>query len=177
MDLQIEAWRNLDPDIQIIGAIIGDGHDDLIAETERALQKRGIEFHYAIAHSDRETLYHFKRLVRDIDGFLLFPDNRILSRAALQEIMSEAARHQVQVAAFNDSMLDYGATFTANSVESDIAARIAFALNDVGSGNMDAVAPLGELTMLQIRTNPAMVRKFGLEVSLAAAGESVADAQ
>ena len=80
LDLQVAAWRQMDPKIRNIGAILGEGHEDLIAEAEQAMSERGIKFHHAVARSDRETLYHFKRLIRDIDGYVLFPDNRILSR-------------------------------------------------------------------------------------------------
>lgn len=177
MELQVQAWQALDPDIRNIGAIVGTGHDDIIAETDHAMQKRGIRLHYAISNSDRETLYLFKRLIRDLDGFLLFPDNRILSRTVLLEMMSEAARHHVQVAVFNDSFLEHGATFSASSVDSDIADNITLALNEILDGNIENVDPLMPLTKIKIQTNPDMVRKFNLTVSDPAVVESVAEAQ
>ena len=177
LDLQVEAWREMDPNIRNIGAILGEGHEDLIAEAHHAMQDRGIKFHYAVAHSDRETLYHFKRLIRDIDGFLLFPDNRILSRTVLTEIMSDAARHRVQVAVFNKSLLAHGATFSASSVDTNIADKITIALNEILRGNIDDVAPLTPLSEIRIQTNPAMVQIFGLDVSGVEIGNSVADAQ
>ena len=48
-------------------------------------------------------------LIRDIDGFILFPDNRILSRSVLTEMMADANRHRVQVAVFNEPLLEFGA--------------------------------------------------------------------
>ena len=173
MELQIKAWRELDPDIRDIGAILGEGHEDLIAEADQAMKNQGINFHYAVVQSDRQTLYVFNRLIRRLDGFLLFPDNRILSRAVLTEIMSDAARHQVQVAVFNESLLEHGATFSASSVNSNIAEKIAIALNEILDGNIDDVAPLSALSEIRIQTNPAMIRKFGLEVSAAGLSESV----
>jgi len=176
MSLQIEAWTRLDPEIRNIGAIVGEGHEDLIAEAELAMQERGIRFHYAVARSDRETIYHFNRLIRDIDGFLLFPDNRILSRTALVEILGDAARHHVQVAVFNDSLLEHGATFSSNAVDSDIAARIVDSLRDFRDGkpaDAPAVAPLSEI---RIQTNPEMARKFGLNIDSLNISEAVADA-
>ena len=177
LDLQVEAWRGMDPNIRNIGAILGEGHEDLIAEAEQAMMARGIKFHYAIAYSDRETLYHYKRLIRDIDGYLLFPDNRILSRAVLTEMMSDAARHRIQVAVFNDSLLRHGATFSASSVDQDIADKITIALNEIVKGNIDEVAPVTPLSEIEIRTNPAMIEIFGLDVNGVQIGNSVADAQ
>ena len=177
LDMQVEAWRQMDPKIRNIGAILGEGHEDLIAEAEQAMSKRGIKFHHAIAGSDRETLYHFKRLIRDIDGYVLFPDNRILSREVFTEIMSDAARHRIQVAVFSESLLKHGATFSASSVDSNIADKITIALNEIDKGNIDDVASLIPLSEIRIQTNPAMVEIFGLQVTGVEIGNSVAEAQ
>jgi len=177
LDLQIDAWLELDPDIRNIGTIIGEGHEDLLEEADRVMTERGIKLHYAVARSDRETLYHFKRLIRDLDGFLLFPDNRILSRAALLEIMSDADRHGVQVVVFNDSLLEHGATFSISAVNEDIAENITIAINEILDGDIDNVAPLSPLRKLRIQTNPDMVQIFGLDVSKAETKEAVADTQ
>lgn len=169
--LQIDAWRELDPSLRNVGAILGPGHEDLIAEADRAMQERGVKFHYAIAESDRETLYLFNRLVRDIDGFLLFPDNRILSRNVLNEMMGYASRHRVQVAVFNEPLLEFGAAFAAKSVDKDIAATIARLLDEMINGDIDAVAPVTGLSEIEISTNPSVLRRFGLgtaEVGLTA---------
>jgi hypothetical protein len=119
----------------------------------------------------------FKRLIRELDGFLLFPDNRILSRDVLVEMMSEAARHHVQVAAFNDSFLEHGATFSASTVSSDIADSITIAMNEILDGNIDDIDALMPLSRIQIQTNPEMVRKFKLNVNDPTIVESVAEAQ
>jgi ABC-type uncharacterized transport system substrate-binding protein len=167
----------MDPEIRNVGAILGEGHEDLIAEAEQAMKKQGIKFNYAIANSDRETLYLFKRLVRDIDGYLLFPDNRILSRTVFKEIMSEAARHRVQIAVFNESLLPHGATFSASAVDSNVVDTIIFALNEIVRGNIADLAPLSALSEIRIQTNPAMARRFDLDVSGVEIRNSVADAQ
>jgi ABC-type uncharacterized transport system substrate-binding protein len=177
LDLQIAAWRRMDPKIRNIGAILGEGHEELIAEAEQAMAERGIRFHHAVARSDREAMYHFKRLVRDIDGYLLFPDNRILSREAFTEIMSDAARHRVQVAVFNESLLKHGATLSVSSVDSNIADKITIAINEIDKGNIDDLVPLTPLSEIRIRTNPAMVEVFGLQVADVAIDSSVAEAQ
>jgi len=174
LDLQIEAWRELDPTLRNVGAILGPGHDDLIAEADQAMSSMGIKFHYAIAETDRETLYLFNRLVRDIDGFILFPDNRILSRNVLTEMMSYASRHRVQVAVFNDPLLDYGATFSTEAVSSDIAATITLILEDIIDGDLDAVPPVTGLTKISVRTSPAALHRLGLDSSYSETENTVA---
>ena len=177
LELQAEAWRGMDPKLRNIGAILGSGHEDLIVEAEQAMKSQGFKFHYVIVKSDRETLYQFNRMIPSIDGFLLFPDNRVLSPAVLTEILKDAARHQVQVAAFSELLLAHGATFSANSVAADIAGKIAIALNEIRDGNIDKVADLAPLSEIRIEVNPAMAQKFGLDLTGVEIGNSVADAQ
>jgi ABC-type uncharacterized transport system substrate-binding protein len=177
IDLQMEAWRELDPSIRNVGAILGAGHEQLIEETNEALQKQGVKFHYAVAGSDRETLYLFNRLIRDLDGYILFPDNRILSRAVLEDMMKYAARHRVQVAVFNESLLERGAIFSASAVPTDIAMHIARALEQFIDGTGGTLPDISSLSELKVDTNPVMLDKFGLKVNVADVGTSVADAQ
>jgi ABC-type uncharacterized transport system substrate-binding protein len=174
---QIEAWEEIDPTLRNVGAVLGPGHDELIAETEAALRQRGIKFHYAIANSDRETLYLFDRLVRDIDGFILFPDNRILSRNVLKEMMSTASRQRVQVAVFNESLLDAGATFCAAAVEADIAETIARLLNRIIDGQIDTLPAVSKLNNARITTSESALRTLGLQSSGPDLMNSVAEAQ
>jgi len=177
ISLQMDAWHQLDPSVRNVGAILGEGHEALIAETDEALKARGVKFHYAVAASDRETLYLFNRLVRDIDGFILFPDNRILSRSVLVEMMNYASRHRVQVAVFNDPLLEYGALFSASASESDIAGRITIVLDKILSGNIDAVPTVTPLTEIEIRPNPKAMQRMGLELPVDENDRKVAEAQ
>ncbi len=175
--LQIDAWHALDPSIRNVGAILGTGHEDLIEETDQAMKERGVKFHYAIAETDRETLYLFNRLVRDIDGFILFPDNRILSSSVLMEMMNYASRHRVQVAVFNEPLLAYGALFSAGTVDSDIASRIANVLDQVMDGRAEIVPPVTSLSEIEIRTNPEALQRLGLSASEGDIDDTLADVQ
>jgi ABC-type uncharacterized transport system substrate-binding protein len=174
---QVEAWLEIDPTLHNVGAVLGPGHDELIAETDQALRKHGIKFHYAIANSDRETLYLYDRLVRDIDGFILFPDNRILSRNVLTEMMSTASRQRVQVAVFNEPLLEAGATFCAAAVESDIAQTIARTLNRILDGEIDHLPSVSPLSEARITMNSKAIRRLGLESADAELVNSVAEAK
>lgn len=175
--LQMDAWHELDPSVRNVGAILGEGHETLIAEANEALQARGVKFHYAVASSDRETLYLFNRLVRDIDGFILFPDNRILSRSVLMEMMAYASRHRVQVAVFNDPLLENGGLFRARASEADIAERITAVLDKVLSGGIDSVPKITPLTEIDVRSNAEVLQRFGLVPPIDGLEQKVAEAQ
>lgn len=167
LDLQIAAWKQLDPTLHSIGAIIGDGHEDLIAEARLAAAAHGIDLHIRTAKSDRETLYLFNRLVSEIDGFWLFPDNRILSVPILQEIMSYAARHRVRVSVFNESLLSMGAALSSTTLETDIADTVIEVLQQIAAGNIDKVPMVSPLSDVRIVTNERLLRKLTNTVSSA----------
>ena len=162
LDLQVSAWKELNPGIRNIGAIIGEGHESLIEEAAESTEAAGINLHYRVANSDRETLYLFNRLATDIDGFWLFPDNRILSSSVLRQIFKDASRKNVQVAVFNNSLLDLGAAISSTSVGSDIASTIVSVLAGIDSGEMDLIPDITPLTKMEIRTNEAVLKTFRL---------------
>jgi ABC-type uncharacterized transport system substrate-binding protein len=153
LEAQLAAWKHSDPELTRIGAIVGEGHDHLIAEAELAAQKYGIELRVQVTRSDQETLYFFRRMVRNIDGFWLFPDSRILSRRALQEILDEAQNHQVAVLAPSESMLQAGASISISTVAADIAATIAELVGQIQAGKLQGIPPITPLSEIRVRTS------------------------
>jgi len=117
-----------------------------------------VELRVQEAGSDQETLYHFKRMIHEIDGFWLFPDNRILSPRVLNEILQQANRRGVPVAVSNETMLQLGAAISVSSVASDIAANIVQVLEQIRAGEIDAVPPMTQLSEARIVTNDELVK-------------------
>jgi ABC-type uncharacterized transport system substrate-binding protein len=152
LDAQLDAWTEIDPTISRIGIIVGEGHDALIEEAQLAAQKHEIELHIRIASSDQETLYLFRRMVQDIDGFWLFPDNRILSSRSLQEILQTARRNQVTVVVPNEAMLDMGASISMATEAEDIAATIAGIIRKIQSDGLQSVRPVTPLSAIRVVT-------------------------
>lgn len=173
LDLQMAAWKELDPKLQSVGAILGSGHEPLIAEAQNAANALGLDSRFSAATSDKETMYVFNRMASDIDGFLLFPDNRVLSRSVLNDMLSIAAKRGVQVAVFNDSLLGMGATLSTATVESDIAATIVRVLDRFEQGDADSLPDVMPLSEIRVRTNPSMARILGLELAEVQAKESL----
>jgi ABC-type uncharacterized transport system substrate-binding protein len=150
--VQLDAWKQHNPGLRSIGAILGEGHQGLVAEAIHATEAQGLEFHHRTAGSDRETLYLFKRIAPDIDGFWLFPDNRILSVQVLKKIVEIAARHQVQIAVFNETLLDLGASLSTAAVESDIATTVLAVAAKFAAGDSATVPDLTPLHEVRTRT-------------------------
>jgi len=158
LDAHLDAWKKLDPTLARVGMIIGAGHDSLRAEAEIAAQKHGIDLQIREAGSDQETLYHFKRMIHEIDGFWLFPDNRILSPRVLAEVLEQANRRRVPVAVSNDAMLQMGAAISVSTVASDIAATIVKVLERMRAGGMESLPPLTQLSEVRVATNDALAK-------------------
>jgi ABC-type uncharacterized transport system substrate-binding protein len=152
LDAQLAAWTEVDPTISRIGIIIGEGHDELITEARLAAQKHDIELRVRIAHSDQETLYLFRRMSHEIDGFWLFPDNRILSTRSLQQILESAKRGQVAVAVPYESMLTMGATISMATQAEDIAATIANIIRQIHDGGLRSVPAISPLSAVRVVT-------------------------
>ncbi len=153
LDAQLAAWRKIDPTITRIGLIIGEGHDELVADAELAAARHGMELHIRVAHSDQETLYFFRRMIRDIEGFWLFPDNRILSARVLSQMLELANRQQVPVVVPNEAMLNMGAAVSMSAVAADIAATIARVLQRIQAGEIDKVPPMTPLSEVRVEIN------------------------
>jgi len=153
LDAQLAAWKDIDPTIARIGAIIGEGHDELIEEAKLAAERQGIDLRIQVTHSDQETLYFFRRMIRDIDGFWLFPDNRILSGRALQQMLSDASRQHVPVTVPSDSMLQMGATISMTTVAADIAETIVNVIRQIQAVGLAKVPPITQLSEIRVETN------------------------
>lgn len=155
IDAQLAAWKEADPTVARIGLILGEGHDELITEAEIAAQRHGIELVVQISNSDQETLYFFRRMIRDIDGFWLLPDNRVLSARVLRQMLADAKQRRVPVSVPSDSMLSLGAMISMTTKASDIAATIANVVRKIQSGDIDRVPPITQLSEITIKTRGA----------------------
>jgi len=156
LEAQVAAWKKIDPTVARVGVIIGEGHDELLEDARRAAERFGIELRVQISGSDQETLYYFRRMIRDIDGFWLFPDNRILSGRVLREMLADAKRQQVPVTVPSESMLPLGATMSISTVAADIARTIIKVLREIQDGNLAEVPPITQLSEIRVVTNGAV---------------------
>jgi ABC-type uncharacterized transport system substrate-binding protein len=156
LDAQLAAWIRLDPSIHNLGIIIGEGHDDLIAEAELAAEKHKVQLQIRVAHSDQETLYIFRRMAQNIDGFWLFPDNRILSPRSIEKILETAKRGRIAVAVPNDSMLNMGATISIGSQAEDIAATIARIIRKIQVDGLESIPAISPLSAVRVLTRDSV---------------------
>ncbi len=95
-------------------------------------------------------------MIRDIDGFWLFPDNRVLSARVLQEMLSDANQQQVPVTVPSNAMLELGATMSITTVAADIARTIVKVIREIKAGNLDSLPSITQLSEIRVETNGAI---------------------
>jgi ABC-type uncharacterized transport system substrate-binding protein len=159
---QAREWRRFDPDLRRVGLIVSERHAYLVSEAGEAVRAAGVAVEHAISSSDQETLYLFKRLVPQIDGLWLIPDDRILSPAVLGEMLDYAVSHGVRVAAFSDALLGWGALFSATSTVEDVARTIRTVLESVIADDLEAAPAITPLSEVEIRVNKQVADRLGL---------------
>jgi putative tryptophan/tyrosine transport system substrate-binding protein len=150
LDAHLSAWKKANPSLKRVGAILGSGHDELVLEAQVAAERHGVELSLAIVASDQEAQYAFRRMVSEIDGFWLFPDNRILSSRSLKEMLALAARREVEVSVSSDSLLALGARLSVSAVPADIAATVIDVLRRIAAGQLAALPAISPLSSAQV---------------------------
>lgn len=159
--LQLRAWMSVDPARKRIGLIVSEAQAGLVAEA-RSAAGDAVDIKSELSSSDRETLYLFKRLAPQLDGFLLIPDNRILSPAVLRELLSYAASHGVGVLVPNDALLSWGALASASSTPDDVARNVHMLVDRVSSGATAKLPAMTPLTEVRLQMNASVARTLGI---------------
>lgn len=159
LDAQLARWKELDPAISEVGFIVGEGHEQLIESATLAALEQGVNLIVRISHSDQETLYFYKRMVADIDGFWMMPDNRVLSARVIREILDDAHRRNLAVVVSHDAILPLGAAISFTTSASNIAETIIDVLETIQADGIAAVPPITELSEIRTRTNDAVLKR------------------
>jgi ABC-type uncharacterized transport system substrate-binding protein len=159
--LPLRGWTSVNPSRRRIGLIVSDAHSTLVQEAVAAAGD-AFEIKHAVSSSDRETLYLFKRLASEVDGFWLVPDNRILSPNVLRDLLSYAVAHDVGVLVFNESLLPWGALMSATTTPTDVARGVRSVLERVVSGATKGLPPLTPLAETKLTVNADVAGRLGV---------------
>ena len=156
---QFRVWKQLSPKLKRVGVITGKGLRGLMQEAQAAARENGLELIHLEARSDKETLYAYKQLLPKVQGLWLVPDNRVLSRDVIREVMAYSAREGKQMAVFSHQLLALGGLLSAESSYADIAQQV---LTRVEQAHKDGGAPVTPLAEATIRINTVMAKRLNL---------------
>lgn len=161
---QLHVWRDLNPSLRRVALLTGANQQHLLAAATDAAQSYGIEVVYREVHSDKETLYTFKRLAPEVQGLWLLPDNRVLSAGVIRALMSYAVRQRKEVLVFSPTLLKIGGLISIEGTESDVAAQVLTRLQQA-YGQREVPGPdVLPLTTMQLQINARMAKQLGLVV-------------
>jgi len=160
-DQQLAFWKAVDTSLESVGTIVGPGHEALIAQSGAAAATQGIVLNSRISNSDRETVYQFKRLAAEIDGFWLIPDNRVLSVSAIEELMSYAALHSLPVVVSNPELLRFGALMSLAPSATQVADSVMMVLSSLQRFISDGFAIVNP-SEFEVDINESVATRLGI---------------
>lgn len=171
---QFRVWKSIDPGLERVGMITGRKMQGVVAEATRSARANGMSIVHREVVSDKELVYAFKRMSDEVQGVWLVPDNRILSVAAMRELMTYSVKHGKQALVFDPQLLQLGGLLSAQSDPGEIADKV---LLRVRQANGHAYVPgrsvIG-LDRARLTVNPVMLKRFGLVLPKGFKGESYA---
>lgn len=154
---QFRAWKLLDPQLNRIALITGPGLRDLPKEAKQAAAKIGLNVVHVAVKSDKELLYTTRDQLGGVQGIWVAPDYRILSKAALRDLLSHAVRQGIAVMVFNHQLLDEGAVMSAESDYGEVADRVVDLVRAPVQGSR-----LVSLTRARVKVNGLVAAQLGL---------------
>lgn len=158
------TWKELSPGLDKVGVITGKNLSGLMTEAQVAARQNRITLVHAEVRSDKQTLYSYKRLAPSIQALWLVPDNRVLSRDVIRDMLAYSVKEGKQVAVFGHELLDLGGIISAETSYADIAEQV---LTRVAQSEQNAGVPgdpVIPLTKAVIKINTVMAMRLNLKI-------------
>jgi len=164
VDQQFEAWKEAMPALKRVGVIVGDGKQALIENATQKAAAHGITLISHTVNNDKAMWEAFRRLLPQVEGFWLLPDNRILSRRTLRNMADYSIKHTTPLFTVNGLLLEAGAMLSATQVDSDIAEKVVARLLASTPDNTIPGADITPLELAHITRNADTIKQFNLMI-------------
>lgn len=161
---QFRVWKALHPKLTRVGVITGKNLQGLMEEAQAAAREYQIRLDHVEAGSDKETLYAYKQLSPKIQGLWLVPDNRVLSRDVIRDIMAHSVKEGKQVVVFRHELLGLGGLISAETSYADIAEQVLTRVRQAQEASGVPGAPVVPLTRTVIKINAVMAKRLNLKI-------------
>lgn len=157
-------WRALSPSLRRVLVISGPGLEKQLLAARKAARANGVQLVHRVVRTDKEYVYAYKRAGSRYQGLWLLPDNRVLSRSAILNVMTYSVRHGKQVAVFSPELLQLGGLISAQAVPEDVADQVIRRLQS-GAGRNELPGPaVVDLTRSEFRINRELAQQLGLVI-------------
>lgn len=162
LDKTFATWRGISPNLVDVGVISGGGFDDMLDLASAAAAQQGIRLHHVAVESDKEYQYAYKQMADEVQGYWLLPDNRVLSRGILRDVMTFSVKSGKQVLVFSDELLKLGGVLSAASIETDVADKVLARLAQAAHKGEIPGADITPLDDAVLRINAVMAQRLNL---------------
>lgn len=164
IEAQFRLWKRIDPRLERVGVMVGPHLNDVIRAARAAARANAISLTVVPVRSDMEVRYAFRRLGAAVQGLWLLPDNRVLSRSVLREVLSYSYREGKPVLAPSLQLLTLGALMSVEPDPGDVAERVLERVR-AGAGRSDIPGPeVIPLTHARVRINRVVAKRLGLRI-------------
>ncbi len=158
------AWKAISPGLEQVAIITGPGLSEYVQKARVAARANGISLLHREVNSDMELLVEYKNVADKVQGYWLWPDNRVLSGAVMRDVLTFSMRNGKQVAVFNDELLELGGMISITSDYKDIANNVIKRLTRAEGKAVIPGAVIDPLDVANLKINTLMVKRFGLTV-------------
>ncbi|RRJ83694.1 hypothetical protein D0544_00810 [Aestuariirhabdus litorea] len=161
-DQVFRFWRELSPGLRQVAVATGPNQQQLVKGLEQGAKKAGVSLQHIEVHSDKELIYALKQ-AEVVQGIWLLPDNRVLSRRVIRELMVFAVKNGKQLAVFSEPLLEGGALLSFSATSEDITERILDRL-ELLRHETGLPSELIPLKGAEIRINPVVASRLGVRI-------------
>ncbi len=161
---QFRIWKTLAPGLHRVAVITGPDLEPIVSQARVAADAYGIKLLHEVVDSDKELLHAFKRLISQMQGLWLLPDNRVLSGGVIRAIMSYSVREGKQVLVFTPALLKTGGLLSVESSDSDIAAQVLTRLRQAYGKESVPGPDVVPLTKVRLQINARVADHLGLVI-------------
>lgn len=120
----LKLLQEINPKITKVAMPTGPGMEDYTVLARRAAEKLGLNLLTPEVASNKELLHFINRLDRQVGGFWLLPDNRILSRETIQQVVSANVKAGRSNVVFSPELFRLGGLISARYSGDAIAGQI-----------------------------------------------------
>lgn len=114
-------WKAIDPELQQVAVFTGSSMRDYILQAKKSAARQGIALRHQVVKNDKAFLYAAKHLPALVKGHWLLPDNRVLSRKVLKEVLLFNSKEGRETVVFSPPLLSFGGLFYVQVPATEIA--------------------------------------------------------
>lgn len=162
---QLSAWKEILPSLTSVGVIIGKGKEHHIDQAEAVASQNGFTLVARTAKSDKELWLEYRRLVQQVDAFWLLPDNRILSKRVLRDMVNYSLKHDTPLLTINGLLLKAGALISAAQINSNVATTVVDRLNAANRHDGIPGEEVSPLDNARIILNTQVQKRYNIMIS------------